>query len=93
MLPANTLSARPWALPGQLAKCRHRTVTPDPGILNPESVMEPSRFAGSLDERNFKIVFFLVSEGRLNFYGMGKVEGGFINFFLPLGWAWISSVL
>ena len=42
------LSAKQWPLPRQLAQCRHRTVRPDPGLLNPESFMEASRSAGAL---------------------------------------------
>ena len=35
-------------LPGQLALCRHRTVTLNPGLVNLESFMETSRSAGAL---------------------------------------------
>ena len=47
LLPAHTVY---WQepLPSQLAQCIHRTATPDPGLVNPESFMEASRFAGAL---------------------------------------------
>ena len=48
LLPAHNVSARQGPLPGHLAQSRHRTVTPDPGLLNPEYIMEPSRSAGAL---------------------------------------------
>ena len=50
--PCHTVSARQGPLPGQLAQCRHRTVTPDPGLVNPESFMEASRSAGALRSSN-----------------------------------------
>ena len=40
LLLAQTVSARQGPLPGQVAQCRHRTVTPHPGHVNPESFME-----------------------------------------------------
>ena len=48
LLPAHTVSARQGPLPGQKAQCRYKTVTPDPGLVNPESFMEASQSAGAL---------------------------------------------
>ena len=54
MLLAQTVSARQGALSGQVAVCRHRTVTPNPVLVNPESFMEASRSAGALRSPNLK---------------------------------------
>ena len=48
LLLAQTVSAKQGPLPGQVAVCRHRTVTPNPVPVNPESFMEASRSAGAL---------------------------------------------
>ena len=48
LLPDQTVSAKQGLLPGQVAVCRHRTVTPNPVLVNPESFMETSRSAGAL---------------------------------------------
>ena len=48
LLPVTTVSARQGPLPGHLSQCRHRTVTPDPGLVSPESFMEGSWSAGAL---------------------------------------------
>ena len=48
LLPAQTVSAKQGPLPGQVVVCRHRTVTPNPVLVNPESFMESSRSAGAL---------------------------------------------
>ena len=48
LLPAQTVSAKHGPLPGQVVVCRHRTVTPNPDLVNPESFMETSRSAGDL---------------------------------------------
>ena len=45
-----TVSARQGPLPGQLALCRHRTVTPGPGLVNPESFMEASPSTWAIHE-------------------------------------------
>ena len=50
LLPALTVYARQGPLPGQLAHCRHMTVTPDPGLVNPEYFMEASRSTGAQTE-------------------------------------------
>ena len=47
MLPAQTVPAKQGPLPGQVAVCRHRTVTPNPVLVNPESFMEASQSAGA----------------------------------------------
>ena len=44
LLPAQTVSS----LPGLVAEWRHMTVTPNPGLVNPESFVETSRSAGAL---------------------------------------------
>ena len=49
LLPAQTVSAMQWPLAVHVAVCRHRTVTPNPFLVNPESFMEASWFAGALD--------------------------------------------
>ena len=51
-LRPHSISARQGPLPGQLVQCRHRTVTPDPGLPYPESFMEASRSAGALSFSN-----------------------------------------
>ena len=48
MLPAPTVSAKQGPLPGQLMVWRQRNVTPNSGLVNPESVMETLRSAGAL---------------------------------------------
>ena len=48
LLPALTVSAKQGPLPGQVAVWRHRTAPPNPGLVNPESFMETSRFTGAL---------------------------------------------
>ena len=48
LLLAQTVSAKQGPLPGQVAVWIHRTVTPNPGLLHPESVMETSRSARAL---------------------------------------------
>ena len=48
LLPAQTVSAKQGPLPGQVGVCRHRTVTPNPVLVNPESFMEASQSAGAL---------------------------------------------
>ena len=48
LLPTQTVSAKQGPLPGQVAVSRHRTVTPDPGLVNLECFMEASRSAGAL---------------------------------------------
>ena len=48
LLPAQTVSAKQGPLPGQVTVCRHRTVTPNPVFVYPESSMEASRSAGAL---------------------------------------------
>ena len=45
---AQTVSAKQGPLPGQVAVCRHRTVTPNPVLVNLESFMETSLSAGAL---------------------------------------------
>ena len=57
LLPAHTVSARQGPLPGQLVQCRQRTVTSDPGLVNPDSFMEASRSAGALCEWLFMAVY------------------------------------
>ena len=51
LLPAQTVSAKQGPLPGQVAVWRHRTVTPNPGLLNPDSVMKTLRSAGALEHK------------------------------------------
>ena len=48
LLPFKTVSAMQGPFPGQVAVGRHRTVTPNPVLVNPESSMEASRSAGAL---------------------------------------------
>ena len=48
LLPAHTVSAKQGLLPVQVAVCRHRTVTPNPGLVTSESFMEASGSAGAL---------------------------------------------
>ena len=50
LLLAQTVSAKHWPLLGQVAVCRHRTVPPNHGLVNPESFMETSRFDGALQD-------------------------------------------
>ena len=50
LLPAKTVSDKQGPLHGQVAVSRHRTFTPDPGLVNPESFMEDSRSAGVLQQ-------------------------------------------
>ena len=40
LFPAQTLFAKQGPLPGQVAVWIHRTVSPNPGLVNPESFME-----------------------------------------------------
>ena len=49
LLPDNTVSARQWPLPSQSAQCTRRIVVLDPGLVNIDSFMEPSRSAGVLN--------------------------------------------
>ena len=42
---------KPGPIHGQVAVCRHRTVTPNPGLVNPVSFIEASLFARSLVRR------------------------------------------
>ena len=48
LLPSQNVSAKQGPLPGQVAVRRHRTVTPNPVLVNPESFMEASRSTGAL---------------------------------------------
>ena len=50
LLPAQTVSAKEGPLPGKATVWRHRTVPPNPGLVNPESFTETSRSAGALDQ-------------------------------------------
>ena len=56
LLPAKTVAAKQGSLHGQVAVSRCRTVTPDPGLVNPESFMGASRSAGALDQFALKLV-------------------------------------
>ena len=62
LLPAKTVSAKQGPLPGQVAVCRHRTVTPNPVLVNPESFMETSWSAGALSRilENWQKQFYLL---------------------------------
>ena len=48
LLPAHTVSGKQGPLPGQVPVFKHRTVTPNPGLVNPESFMVASQSAGAL---------------------------------------------
>ena len=50
------LSTRQGPLPGQLAHWRHRTVTYDPGLVNPEFFLEASQSAGALDSWQLRLM-------------------------------------
>ena len=54
--PAQTVSTKHGPLPGQLAVCRHRTITPNPDLVNPESVMEASWSARAI---NWSLCYFV----------------------------------
>ena len=45
---AKPSQAKQGPLPGQVAVCRNMTVKPNPVLVNPESVMEATWFAGAL---------------------------------------------
>ena len=57
LLQAQTVSAKQGPLPGQVAVCRHRTITHNPVLVNPESFMEASRSAGALCGHIFSCLF------------------------------------
>ena len=48
MLLAQTVSAKQGPLPCQVVVCRHRTVPPNPSLVNPQSFMEASQSPGAL---------------------------------------------
>ena len=50
LLPAQTVSARQETRPGQMAQCRHRTGSSDPGLVNPEYFMEVSGSVHPLED-------------------------------------------
>ena len=48
LLPAQTVSAKQGLLHGQVALCRHRTVTPNPALANPKTFINAPLSVGSL---------------------------------------------